>query len=143
MSKKIHVRPGKAQSKAAFVVGIIFCLIGIFVVIPTFGLFGILWTAVAGWIAFVHYRNGFTDKQIDSKVIEIDEDGEDVTVTSHTGFGRYSFETERAYQEKESEKEPEKEDTEERLRKLQSLYDQALITREEYEQKRKEILEEL
>ena len=57
MSKKIHVRPGKSQSKAGFVVGIIFCLIGLFVVIPIFGLFGILWTAVAGWIAFSHYRN--------------------------------------------------------------------------------------
>ena len=32
---------------------------------------------------------------------------------------------------------------EERLRKLQSLYDQSLITYEEYEQKKKEILDEL
>ncbi len=133
MSKKIHVRPGKSQSKVGFVVGIIFCLIGLFVVIPTFGPFGILWTAVAGWIAFVHYRNGFTDKQIDSQVIEIEDNGEDVTVTSHAGFRSYSYETEA----------PEKEDVEERLRKLQSLFDQALITREEYEQKKREILEEL
>ena len=107
MARRIHVRPGKSQSKVGFAVGIIFCLIGIFVAIPIFGLFGILWTAVAGWIAYTHYRNGFTDKHIDSQVIEIEDDGEDV---------------------------------EERLRKLQSLYDQALITREEYEQKRKEIL---
>ena len=35
------------------------------------------------------------------------------------------------------------ESAEERLKKLQSLYDQRLITPEEYEQKRKEILEEL
>lgn len=112
MSKKIHVRPGKGQSKVGFVVGIIFCLIGLFMVVPIFGPFGILWTAVAAYITFVHYRNGFTDKQIDSHVIEIDESGENVNV-------------------------------EERLRKLQSLYDQALITREEYEQKKKDILEEL
>ena len=46
MSKKIHIRPGKSQSKAGFVVGIIFCLIGLFVVIPTFGIFGIFWTFV-------------------------------------------------------------------------------------------------
>ena len=113
MSKKIHVRPGKGQSKAGFGVGIIFCLLGVFVVIPIFGLFGIFWTAVAGWITYVNYRNGFTDKQIDSKVIEIDDDATD------------------------------KEDIEERMKKLQSLYDQALLTREEYEQKRKEILEDL
>lgn len=45
MSKKIYVRPGKGQSKIGFAVGIVFCLIGVFVVIPTFGLFDIIWTA--------------------------------------------------------------------------------------------------
>lgn len=107
MSKRIHVRPGKGQSKMGFVVGIIFCLIGLFVAIPTFGLFGIFWTAIAGWITYVNYKNGFTDEQIDSHVIDIEDDMET------------------------------------RLAKLQSLYDQSLITYEEYEQKKKEILEEL
>ena len=73
MSRKIHVRPGKGQSKFGFAVGIIFCLIGLFVAIPMFGLFGILWTAFAGFITYVNYRNGFTNKQIDSHVIEIDQ----------------------------------------------------------------------
>ena len=50
MSKKIHVRPGKSQSRVGFGVGIIFCLIGLVVVIPTFGPFCIFWTAIAGWI---------------------------------------------------------------------------------------------
>jgi len=114
MAKRIHVRPGKSQSKMGFVVGIIFCLIGLFIVIPTFGLIGVFWTAIAGYITYVNYRNGFTDKQMDSHVIEIDEAGRQET-----------------------------ENVEERLRKLQSLYDQALITREEYEQKKAEILDEL
>lgn len=135
MSKKIHVRPGKSQSKVGFGVGIIFCLIGVFVAIPTFGPFGIFWTAIAAWITYVNFRNGFTDKQIDSKVIEIEDDGRDVTVTSHTGFESYSYST--------SNDATEKEDIEGRLKKLQDLYDRALITREEYEQKRKEILEDL
>lgn len=135
MSKKIHVRPSKSQSKVGFAVGIIFCLIGVFVAIPTFGPFGIFWTAVAGWITYANYRNGFTDKAIDSRVIEVEDDGRDVTITSHTGFGSYSYGT--------KESAPEKEDVTERLRKLQSLYDQALITREEYEQKRRDILDEL
>ena len=113
MAKKIHVRPGKSQSKASFIVGIVFCLIGVVVVIPMFGPFGILWTAAAGWIAYTHYRNGFTDKPIDSRVIEIDDD------------------------------KPQQEDVEERLNKLMNLYAQSLITREEYEQKKKEILDEL
>lgn len=135
MSKKIHVRPGKNQSKVAFVVGVIFCFIGIFVAIPVFGLFGILWTAAAGWIAFSHYRNGFTDKPIDSKVIEIEDNGEDITFTTQAGLRSYTFETENDTADKE--------DTEERLKKLVSLYSQSLITREEYEQKKKEILDEL
>ena len=140
MSKKIHVRPGKGQSKAGFVVGIIFCLIGVFIAIPIFGIFGVLWTAAAGYITFVHYRNGFTDKQIDSHVIEIDEDGEDVTVTTHTGFQRHLYKTEGNFDRTDK---PEAESVEERLKKLTSLYMQSLITREEYEQKKKEILDEL
>ena len=75
MSKRIHVRPGKGQSKMGFGVGIIFCLIGVFMVIPTFGPFGIFWTAIAGWITYVNYKNGFTNEQIDSHVIEIEDDG--------------------------------------------------------------------
>jgi len=118
MSKKIRVKPGKSQSKFGFIIGILFCLIGLVVVIPTFGPFGIIWTAVAGYITYVNYRNGFTDKQIDSHVIEIDDSD------SHSAN-------------------VEKESVEERLKKLTDLYMQSLITREEYEQKRKEILDEL
>lgn len=135
MSKRIHVRPGKSQSKVGFAMGIIFCLLGVFVVIPIFGLFGVFWTAFAGWITYVNYRNGFTDKQIDSKIIEIEEDGKEVTVTSQAGFQTFSC-------EKES-RGADNEDIEERLKKLQNLYNQSLITMEEYEQKKKEILEEL
>ena len=111
-----------------------------FVVIPTFGLFGILWTAAAGWIAYSHYRNGFTDKPIDTLVIEVNENGDDVTVTTHTGIGQHSY---RIAGIMDTDEKPEKESVEERLRKLTSLYEQSLITREEYEQKKKEILEDL
>lgn len=126
MAKKIHVRPGKGQSKFGFVVGIIFCLIGLFIVVPTFGVFGILWTAVAGYITFVNYRNGFTNKQIDSHVIEIEEGHSYSSDEDFTGVG-----------------EQEKESVEERLKKLTNLYVQSLITREEYEQKKQEILDDL
>ncbi len=125
MAKKIHVRPGKTQSKVGFVIGIIFCLIGLFVVVPTFGPFGLLWTAAAGWITYSNYRNGFTDKHISNQVIEIEEDGE--SVTSGTFKGGQTSEI----------------SAEERMKQLQNLYDQALITYEEYQQKRKEILEDL
>lgn len=87
----------------------------------------------------MNWRNGFTDKQIDSHVIEIDENGEDVTVTSHTGFGRHSYRVEGA----DKAVQQEEESVEERLKKLTNLYVQSLITREEYEQKKKEILKDL
>lgn len=135
MSKKIHVRPGRGQSKMGFGVGIIFCLIGVFMVIPTFGLFGVFWTAIAGWITYVNYKNGFTDEQIDSHVIEVEDDGRDVTMSNYGGHRSYSYDVENETSEND--------DMEARLRKLQSLYDQSLITYEEYEQKKKEILEEL
>lgn len=135
MSKRIHVRPGKGQSKMGFGVGIIFCLIGLFVAIPTFGLFGIFWTAIAAWITYVNYKNGFTDEKIDSHVIEVEDDGQDMTMSSYGGYRSYSYDTET--------KTSSGDDMEARLRKLQSLYDQSLITYEEYEQKKKEILEEL
>lgn len=133
MSKRIHVRPGKGQSKMGFGVGIIFCLIGLFIAIPTFGLFGIFWTAIAGWITYVNYKNGFTDEQIDSHVIDIEDDGRNATAMGYGGYRSYSYEEDVTGGG----------EVEERLRKLQSLYDQSLITYEEYEQKRKDILDEL
>jgi len=136
MSKKIHVRPSGAQSKVGFAVGIIFCLIGLFVAIPTFGVFGIFWTAIAGWITYVNWRNGFSNDKIDSHVIEIeDSDSDNVTVTSHRGFGT-------SYTVSDVENSSGN-DIENRLKSLQSLYDQRLITKEEYEEKKREILSDL
>ena len=135
MSKKIKVRPGKTQSKAGFIVGIVFCLIGVFVAIPIAGLFGVLWTGVAVWITYSHYRNGFTDKPISNRVIEIEDDGNSATVrTGVFDNFRTSYDVSM---------ETDSEDIEGRLRKLQSLYQQGLITAEEYEKKKQEILDRL
>ena len=111
------------------------------VAIPIFGPFGILWTAIAGFITYSHWRNGFTDKKMDTHVIEIeDSDPDNVTITSHRGFGTsYSvsdFEGGETVQSNGN-------DIENRLKSLQSLYDQRLITEEVYEEKKQEILKEL
>ena len=45
--------------------------------------------------------------------------------------------------EQETEKKSDANDIEERLRALQNLYDQRLITKEEYDEKKQEILKEL
>lgn len=116
--KKIKVKPGKTQSKLGFVVGIIFVIIGCVVVIPTFGLFGIIWTALAGVIAFTHFKNGFSDKGVATHEIII-EDGMELQEHFENG-----------------------EDIETKLIKLNSLYEQRLITKEEYDEKRKELLKE-
>lgn len=116
--KRIKVKPGKTQSKIGFIVGIAFVLLGCFVVIPTFGPFGLLWTAVAGMIAFSHFKNGFSEDGIATHEIII-EDSEDVKQLLDDG-----------------------EDIETKLIKLNSLYEQRLITKEEYDEKRKELLKE-
>ena len=135
MSKKIKVRPGKTQSKAGFIVGIVFCLIGVFVAIPMAGSFGVLWTGVAVWITYSHYRNGFTDKPISNRVIEIEDDGNSATVrTGVFDDFRTSYDVSMG---------SDGEDIEDRLRKLQNLYQQGLITAEEYEKKKQELLDRL
>ncbi len=112
--KNIRVRPGKTQSAMGFAVGIIFVLIGLIVVIPTFGLFGLLWTGIAVAITVVNGLNAFGKKGVPTMEI-------------------YS----------EEEEEQEHHSPEERLQQLQRLYDQRLISTEEYEQKRTEILKGL
>lgn len=116
--KRIKVKPGKTQSKMGFIVGILFVILGVVVVIPTFGLFGLIWTGVAAMIAFTHYKNGFSDEGVATHEIVI-EDGMEIQNTYDDG-----------------------EDIETKLIKLNSLYEQRLITKEEYDEKRKELLKE-
>lgn len=42
-----NVRPGKAASIMGVLGGLLFVILGLVVVIPTFGLFGVIWTLVA------------------------------------------------------------------------------------------------
>ena len=124
-AKKVKVKPGKEQSKVGFIVGLIFVLIGLIVVIPTFGVFGIFWTVVAAFIAYSHYKNGFTDEGFPNHEIIIDEEE---LAGRRECAGTEDFDGE---------------SIEERLKTLASLYDQGLISGEEYEAKRKEILSEI
>ena len=124
-AKKVKVKPGKEQSKVGFIVGLIFVLIGLIVVIPTFGVFGLFWTVVAAFIAYSHYKNGFTDEGFPTHEIIIDEE-ELAGMRECAGTEDFDGES-----------------IEERLKTLASLYDQGLISGEEYEAKRKEILSEI
>ena len=55
--KRIRVKPGRAQSRMGFFAGLLFCLIGVFMVIPIFGVFGIFWTLMAVGLATVRSEN--------------------------------------------------------------------------------------
>lgn len=121
--KKIKVKPGKAQSKIGFIASLLFVVIGIVIAIPTFGLFGIIWTGLAALIAFTEFKNGFSDEGITTHEITIEDED---TRTS----------------EGADDAEEVGNDIEAKLIKLNSLYDQCLITREEYDEKRKELLDE-
>lgn len=114
-NKKMKVKPGKTQSKLGFIVGVLLVIMGCFVFIPNFGLSGIVWTAIAGVIAFTNYKNGFSDESVATHEIII-EDGMEISE-------RFDDE-----------------DMEIKLIKLNSLYEQRLITKEEYDEKRKDLL---
>lgn len=115
MKKHVRYKPSKVSAGMSFGVGIFFVMIGLTVAIPQAGLFGLVWTGIAVTITVVNGLYLFGKRDNTSL------------------FGGYVI----------TDEEPEEESSEERLKKLQSLYDQRLITTEEYEEKRKEILKEL
>lgn len=116
--KKIKVRPGRAQSAAGFAAGLVFVGIGLFVVIPAFGLFGIAWTLVAVIITCVNAVNVFSQKGVATSEIVIEDDGQPAPAAPDC-------------------------DPALRLERLRSLYESGHITREEYEKRRAEIIGEI
>ena len=114
MKRSIRVKPGKAQSTMGFAVGLAFVGIGLLVVIPTFGAFGIFWTLIAVAITVTNGINAFGKKGVASHEIVV-EDG--------------------AAGEEPS--------SQQRLEEVRSLYDRGLITEKEYEAKRAEILKDI
>lgn len=125
--KRVTYRPSKTGSVLGGVVGVIFVLIGLFVVIPTFSMgggfgaiFGVFWTILAAVIAGTNFYQAFGKGYIGPE-IHIEEEGKSEHAQDAPAPG----------------------DAQARLTELRTLYDQRLITQEEYEQKRREILEEL
>ena len=132
--KRVTVRPGKAQSTMGFVVGLIFCGIGLFVAIPAFGVFGIFWTLIAVAITVVNGINAFGKKGVATHEIEIDEDGKKASVYGH-GMHRYDIETEESDNNTVS-------DVQKRIDSLKDLYNAGLITKEEFNERRNRIIDE-
>ena len=112
--KRVTYRPNKASGVFGVVWGGLFVLIGLVFVVPTFGIFGVIWTVAALAITVVNGYHAFGKKYIGPE-IHIEDDGAEASSGS----------------------------IEERLQELRNLYDRSLITEEEYEAKKQEILKEL
>ena len=124
MKRKITYRPSPAQIRFGRIFSGIFALvalgfvaIGVTQVLPGGGIFGLVWTGMAVCFFCIGIYGA------------VSKEG------PYNRWNRGSLEIEEEGAGAES--------SEERLRKLQALYDQRLITAEEFEEKRKKILEEL
>ena len=115
--KRVTYRPSKSGSAFGGIVGIIFILIGLFVIIPTSSMaggfamiFGILWTAIAAGITVMNFYQAFGKKYV----------GPEIRIAASAGPA-----------------------AKKRLEQLEELKKAGLVTEEEYRKKRAEILGEL
>ena len=138
--KRVRVKPGKTQSVMGFAVGLIFCGIGLFLVIPTFGLFGIFWTAIAVAITVASAVNAFSKKGVASHEIIIDDDS-DNAVVRHGGVVSYEVETVSGDGAPEGVSEAAHE-TAKRIESLKELLNAGILTKEEYEERRRRIIDD-
>lgn len=111
MKKKYRIQPSKGSAFIGMISGGIFCFIGLFLVIPIFEFFGVIWTIFAVIITFSNGYTYFKGKNIM---------GQDIIV----------------YDEYEN-------SSENRLNEIKKLYDEGLITKYEYDKKRKEIIDKI
>jgi Short C-terminal domain len=109
MSYRVGVKPGKAASAIGMFAGCLFVVLGVTVIVPIFGIFGMVWTAIAAAIAVFYAYNFF----------------------SATGASTYEVDVE---------SQGDVEDLDAGLRKLAKLKEDGLLTDQEYEQKRAEIM---
>ena len=126
--KRVRVKPGKAQSTVSFVVGLAFVLVGLVMVVPTFGPFGLLWTGVAVAITVINGLNAFGKKGVPTMEIYSEEEDDEVPSPAREDHDHIPSTALT---------------TKERLEQLQTLKEAGLLTNEEYRNKREEILREL
>lgn len=130
--RRVTYRPSKAVGAFGVVWGGIFILIGLFVVVPTFGPFGILWTLAAVAITVMNGYQAF-GKHYAGPQIEIEEDPEpQAAPVSQSQEGQ-----------QEGQHAPIGPSVQTRLEQLKELREAGLVNAQEYEEKRREILKDL
>ena len=120
----------RIESLPFLVVSILFVIIGVVEIIPTFGLFGIVWTIMA--VCFVFFAI-FNMVRKNGPAHRVGYDVETDLERSIVGM----------MEDVVDEKSGAVGSTEAKLAELRRMYDNRLITKEEYDAKRKEILERL
>ena len=130
--RRVTYRPRKTQGAFGVIWGGIFVLIGLIVVIPTFGAFGILWTVGAIAITVMNGYQAFGKKYTGPEITIEDENSPHVeestsapATESHDHISSMAL------------------DAKGRLKQLEDLKQAGLISDQEYKQKRQEILEKL
>ena len=116
--RRVTYRPSRAQAGIGLAGGALFVVLGVTVVIPSFGAFGIIWTLLALGITVYNGYMAFGKKYIGPEINIEDE--------AAPNPGRQDAS-----------------DPEARLTQLAALHEKGLITDEEYEEKRQEILDEI
>ncbi len=116
--RRVTYRPSRAQAGIGLAGGALFVVLGVTVAIPNFGLFGIIWTLFALGITVYNGYMAFGKKYIGPE-INIEDGGAPKPAPEGPS------------------------DAETRLTQLAALHAKGLITDEEYEEKRREILDEI
>lgn len=128
--RRVTYRPSKDQGAFGVAVGVVFVIIGLVMVIPFFGPFGILWTLMAMGItamnAYQAFGKGYAGPQI-----TIEEDEEPRRTPSSPAPETHDHISSTAL------------DVKGRLQQLKDLKEAGLLSQEEYDQKRQEILKGL
>lgn len=135
--RRVTYRPSKAMGAFSVVWGGIFVLIGLVVVIPIFGPFGILWTLAALGITIMNGLHAFGKTYVGPEIRIEDEEG------GGEEAGPARQERPASAPEVHDHIPSTAPDARERLEQLNSLKEAGLLTQEEYDQKRKEILSQL
>lgn len=128
--RRVTYRPSKAQGAFGVVVGVVFVIIGLFMVIPIFGPFGILWTLIAVGITAMNAYQAF-GKNYTGPQITIEEDEELSRAPSSPASQTHDHIPSTTL------------DVKGRLEQLKELKEAGLLTQEEYDKKRQEILKGL
>ncbi len=112
---RVRVKPGRSVSILGLIVGVLFVVLGVTIVMPMVGAFGVIWTLFALAITLYHAYNVFSSRGISLYEVDLD--------TGEAG-GEPS------------------EDFDLKLRKLAKLKEDGLLSEEEFAAKRTEIIQQ-